>query len=34
MRWAKTPKVQAQQAVFFDETPANKVACPIMHQLS
>jgi putative spermidine/putrescine transport system substrate-binding protein len=34
MQWATTPKVQAQQAVFFGETPANKLACPIMDQLS
>jgi putative spermidine/putrescine transport system substrate-binding protein len=33
MQWATTPKVQAQQAVFFGETPANKLACPIMDQL-
>ena len=33
MQWATTPKVQAQQAVFFGETPANKLACPIMNQL-
>jgi putative spermidine/putrescine transport system substrate-binding protein len=30
MQWATTPKVQAQQAVYFGETPANKLACPIM----
>ena len=34
MQWATTPKVQAQQAVFFGETPANKLACPIMDQIS
>ncbi len=33
MQWATTPKVQAQQAIFFGETPANKLACPIMDQL-
>jgi putative spermidine/putrescine transport system substrate-binding protein len=33
MQWATTPKVQAQQAVFFGETPANKLACPIMDKL-
>jgi putative spermidine/putrescine transport system substrate-binding protein len=33
MQWATTPKVQAQQAVFFGETPANKLACPIMDTL-
>jgi putative spermidine/putrescine transport system substrate-binding protein len=34
MQWATSPKVQAQQAVFFGETPANKLACPIMDQIS
>jgi len=34
MQWVTTPKVQAQQAVFFGETPANKLACPIMDQIS
>src|SRR5436309_689510 len=29
MQWVTTPTVQAQQAVFFGETPANKLACPI-----
>ena len=33
MQWATTPKVQAQQAVYFGETPANKLACPIMDKL-
>src|SRR5437764_370707 len=33
MQWATSPKVQAQQAVFFGETPANKLACPIMDKL-
>jgi len=33
MQWATTPKVQAEQAVYFGETPANKLACPIMNQL-
>jgi putative spermidine/putrescine transport system substrate-binding protein len=33
MQWATTPKVQAEQAVYFGETPANKLACPIMDQL-
>lgn len=32
MQWATTPKVQAEQAVYFGETPANKLACPIMDQ--
>ncbi|HEX9358994.1 MAG TPA: ABC transporter substrate-binding protein [Streptosporangiaceae bacterium] len=30
MQWATTPKVQAEQAVYFGETPANRLACPIM----
>jgi len=33
MQWITTPRVQAQQAVYFGETPANKLACPIMDQL-
>jgi putative spermidine/putrescine transport system substrate-binding protein len=32
--WVSTPKVQAQQAVYFGETPANTKACAIMDQLS
>jgi putative spermidine/putrescine transport system substrate-binding protein len=34
MQWTATPKVQAQQAVYFGETPANKLACPIMDKIS
>jgi putative spermidine/putrescine transport system substrate-binding protein len=34
MKWVSTPKVQAQQAIFFGETPANPKACPIMDRLS
>jgi putative spermidine/putrescine transport system substrate-binding protein len=34
MKWVSTPKVQAQQAIYFGETPANTKACPIMDQLS
>ena len=34
MAWVSTPKVQAQQAIYFGETPANPKACPIMNQLS
>ena len=34
MQWATTPKVQAQEADFFGETPANKLACPIMDKIS
>jgi putative spermidine/putrescine transport system substrate-binding protein len=33
-QWVSTPKVQAQQAVYFGETPANTKACPIMDQIS
>src|SRR6266702_6244443 len=33
MRYVSTPKVQAQQAVNYGETPDNKLACPIMNQL-
>jgi putative spermidine/putrescine transport system substrate-binding protein len=32
--WASTPKVQAQQAVYFGETPVNKLACAQMNKLS
>jgi len=34
IKWVSTPKVQAQQAISFGETPANKKACRIMDQLS
>jgi putative spermidine/putrescine transport system substrate-binding protein len=34
MAWVSTPKVQAQQAIYFGETPANPKACPIMNTLS
>jgi putative spermidine/putrescine transport system substrate-binding protein len=30
MAWVSTPVVQAQQALFFGETPANKLACAEM----
>jgi len=33
MKWVSTPKVQAQQAVYYRETPANKNACSIMDSL-
>jgi putative spermidine/putrescine transport system substrate-binding protein len=33
MQWVTTPKVQAQEAVYFGETPANKLACPIMDSI-
>jgi putative spermidine/putrescine transport system substrate-binding protein len=34
MKWVSTPKVQAEQAIFFGETPANTKACAIMNKLS
>jgi putative spermidine/putrescine transport system substrate-binding protein len=34
MQWVTTPKVQAQQAVSFGETPANKLACAEMDKIS
>ena len=34
MQWVTTPKVQAQQAIYFGETPANKEACAEMDKLS
>jgi putative spermidine/putrescine transport system substrate-binding protein len=34
MAWVSTPKVQAEQALSFGETPANLKACPIMNKLS
>ena len=34
LKWISTPKVQAQQAIYFGETPANTKACPIMNKLS
>ena len=34
MQWVTTPKVQAQEADFFGETPANKLACPIMNTIA
>ena len=34
MAWVSTPKVQAQQAIYFGETPANTKACAIMNKLS
>jgi putative spermidine/putrescine transport system substrate-binding protein len=33
MQWVTTPKVQAQEALFFGETPANKLACPAMDSI-
>jgi putative spermidine/putrescine transport system substrate-binding protein len=34
LAWISTPKVQAQQAVSYQETPVNSKACPIMNKLS
>ena len=33
-QWISTPKVQAQQAIYFGETPVNKKACAWMNRLS
>jgi len=33
MKWVTTPKVQAQQAIYFGETPANTLACAEMNKL-
>jgi putative spermidine/putrescine transport system substrate-binding protein len=33
MQWVSTPKVQAEQAISFGETPVNSLACPIMNQM-
>jgi putative spermidine/putrescine transport system substrate-binding protein len=33
MQYASTPKVQAEQALYFGETPANTQACAIMDKL-
>jgi putative spermidine/putrescine transport system substrate-binding protein len=33
MQWVTTPKVQAEEAIYFGETPANTQACAIMNQL-
>jgi putative spermidine/putrescine transport system substrate-binding protein len=34
MKWVSTPLVQAQQAIYFGETPANTKACVVMNRLS
>jgi putative spermidine/putrescine transport system substrate-binding protein len=34
MQWVTTPKVQAQQAIYFGETPANAQACAQMNKQS
>jgi putative spermidine/putrescine transport system substrate-binding protein len=33
MQWVTTPKVQAQEADYFGETPANRLSCPIMNTI-
>jgi putative spermidine/putrescine transport system substrate-binding protein len=33
MRWISTPRVQAQQALYFGETPANTLACRYMDEI-
>jgi putative spermidine/putrescine transport system substrate-binding protein len=33
LKYISTPKVQAEQALFFRETPANLKACPFMNRL-
>jgi putative spermidine/putrescine transport system substrate-binding protein len=33
MAWVSTPKVQAQEALYFGETPANTLACSYMDQI-
>jgi putative spermidine/putrescine transport system substrate-binding protein len=33
INWVSTPQVQAQQAISFGETPANKLACPYMEKI-
>jgi putative spermidine/putrescine transport system substrate-binding protein len=33
MKWVSTPKVQAEQAISFGETPANRLACSDMDQI-
>jgi putative spermidine/putrescine transport system substrate-binding protein len=34
MKWVSTPKVQAQQAIYFGETPVNTKACAVMDKLA
>jgi putative spermidine/putrescine transport system substrate-binding protein len=33
MQWVTTPKVQAEEADYFGETPANQLACPLMDRI-
>ena len=34
MAWVSTPKVQAQQAIYFGETPVNRKACALMNKIT
>jgi putative spermidine/putrescine transport system substrate-binding protein len=34
MQYISTPKPQAQQAIYFGETPVNKKACKVMDSIS
>jgi putative spermidine/putrescine transport system substrate-binding protein len=34
MKWVSTPKVQAQQGIYFGETPVNTKACAVMDSLA
>ncbi len=34
LAWISTPKVQAQQAIYFGETPVNKLACKEMDKIA
>jgi putative spermidine/putrescine transport system substrate-binding protein len=34
INWVSTPKVQAQQAIYFGETPANPKACSFMNAIA
>ena len=34
LAWISTPKVQAEQAIYFGETPVNSKSCAIMDKLS
>jgi putative spermidine/putrescine transport system substrate-binding protein len=33
MQYVTTPKVEAQQAIVFGETPVNPLACPYMNKI-
>ena len=33
MAWVTTPKVQAEEALYFGETPANTLACGYMNKI-